>query len=137
MKITRCFNNYAGSALIELLMVFVIIGALASIAIPHYADYRVKALEAQCQANRYHIEMEEMAYFGEHGKPSLKINDKYSCPYGGTYVWLVMDSENVGSENRMDYTVIGDTVNTAAKLQQIVEGGEIIVGEQNLPVNTG
>jgi class 3 adenylate cyclase len=37
---------------------------------------------------------------------------------------------NVGSENRMDYTVIGETVNTAARLQQIAKGGEVIIGEQ-------
>jgi adenylate cyclase len=37
---------------------------------------------------------------------------------------------NVGSDNRMDYTVIGDTVNVAARLEQIAKGGEIIIGEQ-------
>ena len=36
---------------------------------------------------------------------------------------------NVGSENRMDYTVIGDSVNVAARLQQTAKGGEIIIGE--------
>ena len=37
---------------------------------------------------------------------------------------------NVGSENRIDYTVIGDSVNIAARLEQIAKGGKIIIGEE-------
>jgi adenylate cyclase len=37
---------------------------------------------------------------------------------------------NVGSQNRMDYTVIGDCVNVAARFEEMAKGGQIIIGEQ-------
>lgn len=37
---------------------------------------------------------------------------------------------NLGSKNRMDYTVIGDAVNVAARLEQMAEGNSIIIGEE-------
>jgi adenylate cyclase len=37
---------------------------------------------------------------------------------------------NVGTTNRMDYTVIGNCVNVAAFLESIAAGGEIIIGEK-------
>ena len=37
---------------------------------------------------------------------------------------------NVGCENRMDYTVIGTSVNIAARLQKVARGGEILMSEQ-------
>jgi len=93
------YSNHAGFTLIEILTVFVVLSALAAIAIPHYANYRENALEAQCLSNRYHIEMEEAVYFAENQKVNLKIDEKYKCPSGGTYVWLVMDPKDPGYPN--------------------------------------
>ena len=37
---------------------------------------------------------------------------------------------SIGSDNRQDYTVIGDTVNTVARLETHAAGQEIVIGER-------
>jgi class 3 adenylate cyclase len=39
---------------------------------------------------------------------------------------------NVGSENRMDFTAIGDPVNVADRLQALALGGAVVVGEETV-----
>src|SRR5262245_64925078 len=40
---------------------------------------------------------------------------------------------NIGSEKRMEYTVVGDMVNVAQRLQTQAGGGEILIGASLLP----
>jgi adenylate cyclase len=37
---------------------------------------------------------------------------------------------NLGASSRMNYTVIGDNVNVAARLYNVAVGGEIIISEE-------
>ena len=82
---------------------------------------------APCYAIKAAIEMQAatedlMKARSKEGKETFEIGIGINT--GGAIVG------NVGSENRMDYTVIGDSVNVAARLEHIAKGGEIIIAEE-------
>ena len=41
---------------------------------------------------------------------------------------------NIGSTRRLEYTVIGDTVNTCARFKSVAKGGQIIIGEETVGI---
>ena len=57
----------------------------------------------------------------EAGKPPLSVGMGINTGY------VVMG--NLGSQKRMNYTVIGDDVNIAARLYNVAKGGQIIISE--------
>jgi adenylate cyclase len=55
------------------------------------------------------------------GRPEFKIG--IGINFGDAF------AGNIGSERRLEYTVIGDTVNTASRLCSKAQGGEIIISD--------
>ncbi|MBW1702470.1 MAG: type II secretion system protein [Deltaproteobacteria bacterium] len=93
MKILKD-SNTMGFILLELMVVLGIMSALASIAIPNYMSYREKAKAASCTAHRHNIEHEVLEYFLEHRVHNPEIADKYKCPSGGVYMWIISDPDD-------------------------------------------
>jgi adenylate cyclase len=56
------------------------------------------------------------------GRPELQVG--IGLTYGEVF------AGNIGSEKRLEFTVIGDTVNTANRLCSAAEGGEILLSEE-------
>jgi adenylate cyclase len=56
------------------------------------------------------------------GRPELEIG--VGLNFGVAF------AGNIGSERRLEFTVIGDVVNTARRLCEVAEGGEILISDE-------
>ncbi len=82
-----------GFTLIELMVVVVIIGILASIAIPNFLKFTAKAKQAEARSNLSAIFTSEISYFDEHGR------------YGTTFTAIGWTTEET---SRYEYFLASD-----------------------------
>jgi type II secretory pathway pseudopilin PulG len=85
-------NRISGFMLLELLIVIALLAALISIAVPSYVAYTEIARAASCLSNRHNIEQDKRTAYLNNDVPSLVIDNRYKCPSGGVYAWLVSDT---------------------------------------------
>ena len=66
---------------------------------------------------------------GKELQDNIKQDYGYDISFGVGVHWGSAIVGNIGSDFRMDYTAIGDTVNTAARLEGVAEGGTVLVSK--------
>jgi len=80
-----------GFMLVEMLIVIAVLVALISIAVPRFFAYTERARVAACLSNRYNIEQDKRSSYMNNEAQSLVIDNRYKCPSGGVYAWLISD----------------------------------------------
>ena len=106
-----------GFTLIELLIVIVIIGLLASIAIPKFSNTKEKAYVASMKSDLRNLMTAEEAYFAD----SLQYTNQTDCntpPAGNAAAWCpstgnTLNQLNLANGNKTGWTAQLSNANTA------------------------
>ena len=90
-------RNKKGFSLIELIVTIVVLGIIASLAIPLYLNYRKKAITIEAKANLSQLYKYEIDYFSEHDTFISDLNTLGFNPEGNRYYqYEITESSTTG-----------------------------------------
>lgn len=121
-------NRRKGFTFVELLVVMLLIGALSSLAVPRFREYKTRALIAAMQSDLANLKIAEEEYWAEHLKYAT---DTAHLEFRLTaQVTIVITSQNVNG----GYTATATHVNVPGYQCQMAMGPEAAPREQGAVV---
>ena len=128
-------NRRRGFTFVELLVVMLLLGALSSMAVPRFRDYKTRAFVAAMQSDLGNLKIAEESYWAEHQKYAtdtahleLRITNQVS---------ITITSQDVMG----GYTAVATHVNVPGRQCQTAMGAEAAPRDQGavvcLPVSSG
>jgi prepilin-type N-terminal cleavage/methylation domain-containing protein len=99
-------SNEHGFGLIEVLVVIVIIGVLAGIAIPHFADTRGRGLDARVESAVRHVATGQESYYANRQRYTTVLDELDGLVPAG--VVITVEAGNSG-DIQSSFRIVGST----------------------------
>jgi prepilin-type N-terminal cleavage/methylation domain-containing protein len=120
----KCLKKSEGFTLIELMVVIVIIGILAAIAIPKFMDASIKAKVSEIPTVMASYEHAELAYIAEKASLAPQITDLvFENP--GTTKWFTYSQTAAGQYQANADNVMGTIAQNDKALTSVAVNGTI------------